>query len=146
MTLVRIPLDERLWSRLVESESGCWLYTAGLTSTGYVRISSGGGDRPRHINAHKYMYEKFIATVPPELQLDHLCRVRNCVNPWHLEPVTPRVNTLRSGAITALQAAQTHCKRGHEFTLENTRRYRGRRVCRRCRAAAERARKAGTCL
>ncbi|MBY4212857.1 HNH endonuclease [Rhodococcus fascians] len=75
----------------------------------------------------------------PGLQIDHLCRNRRCVNPDHLEAVTPQVNTLRSTAITAVHAVKTHCPQGHQYSVENT--YvssRGGRHCRICRNEASR--------
>lgn len=55
--------------------------------------------------AHKALYEKHIGPVPPGLQLDHTCKRRECVNPWHLELVTPAVNTRRS-RVTKLTTEQ----------------------------------------
>ena len=72
--------------------------------------------------------------IPEGLTLDHLCRVRACVNPAHLEPVTLRENTLRSpSAPTAINARKTECLRGHAFTPENTWVHRSRRCCRECK-------------
>jgi hypothetical protein len=69
------------------------------------------------------------------LHLDHLCRVRHCVNPEHLEPVTPGENTRRSPIhISVIRAARTHCKQGHEFTPENTYRHGPGLRWRSCRA------------
>jgi hypothetical protein len=80
-----------------------------------------------------------VAPVPEELQIDHLCKVRNCCNPRHLEPVTPRENTHRSSSAPGVNAKKTHCKRGHEFTPENTLQFNGRhgieRQCRICHNA-----------
>lgn len=93
----------------------------------------------RQHGAHRWLYERRNGKVPSGLELDHLCRVRHCVNPDHLEPVTRRENTLRSTSPSAVNARKTACDRGHEFTDENTYVHRGRRVCRTCnrRRAAE---------
>jgi hypothetical protein len=64
--------------------SDCWLWTGTLNRDGYGRVSIGG----REIGAHRAVYEALIGAVPEGMQLDHLCRVPNCVNPEHLEPVT----------------------------------------------------------
>ncbi len=60
-----------------------------------------------------------VGQIPSGLTLDHLCRVRNCVNPAHLEPVTHRENTLRGDGVTAINARKTSCHRGHPFAGEN---------------------------
>ena len=78
-----------------------------------------------------------IGPIPQGLQLDHLCRVRACVNPWHLEPVTALVNSRRSsaGAVSAArQLAIAECPNGHPYDTENT--CRAKNGARRCRACA----------
>lgn len=94
--------------------------------------------------AHRWGYERFIGPVPPELHMDHLCRNPGCVNPAHLEPVTPGENVLRGVSFSALNKRKTHCMHGHEFTEENTLRYSyngyHKRACRICKRAEYRAR------
>lgn len=99
----------------IDPSTGCWLWTGFVEPSGYGRMTYGGQQL-----AHRISYEHFVGPIPAGLQLDHLCRVRNCVNPEHLEPVTARENTLRGEAPAALNARKTHCIRGHEFTPENT--------------------------
>jgi hypothetical protein len=74
--------------------------------------------------AHRVIYEYLVGPIPDGLSIDHLCRVRHCVNPAHLEPVTHRENVLRGQAPTAVNGRKTRCKRGHEFnrTVRNGRR------------------------
>src|ERR1035437_1939003 len=70
-----------------------------------------------------------------EYDLDHLCRVRHCVNPAHLEPVTRQENLLRGQTTTASNAAKTHCPKGHAFIGNNIKMNSGSRKCRTCENA-----------
>lgn len=101
---------------------GCWLWTGALTNAGYGNMywKANGSGRPEH-GAHRISYSVFVGPIASGLVIDHLCRVRHCVNPDHLEPVTQRENVLRSPiAPGALNAAKTHCAQGHPFSEENT--------------------------
>lgn len=123
------PTFEVFMSRIEKvTESGCWLWTAGENGAGYSWFNRQLG--------HRYSYNKFVGDIPDGLQLDHLCRVRCCVNPDHLEIVTPRTNVLRGIGPSAQYARRTHCKKGHEFTSDNTYTTPGEsnRLCRICRA------------
>ncbi len=133
---------DRFWSNVDRSgPNACWLWTGALNGSGYGRLSV-GGRQGSVARAHRFAYELLIGPIPDDLDLDHLCRVRHCVNPSHLEPVTRRVNTLRSPiAITAVRARQTHCRQGHEFTPENTYTPPSRpnsRYCRECKRQRDR--------
>lgn len=126
-------LQERLFSRLlIDRETGCILWTGPVNRGGYGKLSINGRAR----TAHQAMYEMFIGPIPGGMQLDHLCRVRRCANPAHLEAVTSQVNTLRGDTIPAAHAHKTHCAKGHAYTSENTYIYPhdGSRACRICRA------------
>jgi hypothetical protein len=117
--------------RLEVSDDGCWLYRTGMTKWGYSRVRIAGSA----VMAHRFVYEHLVGPIPTGLQLDHLCRVRCCVNPDHLEPVTGRVNILRGIGWAALNASKTHCDHGHPFDEANTYvRANGGRQCRRCAA------------
>ena len=114
------------------SPNGCWIWGAATTS-GYGVVQWAG----RVKRAHREIYEILKSPIQAGLELDHLCRVRECVNPEHCEPVTQVENNRRSESASAKHARQTHCKRGHEFTSENTylaQRERGKveRFCRQC--------------
>lgn len=115
------------WAR-VDADADCWIWTGTLDRDGYGQFNLNG----RKVRAHRGAFEALVGLVPPGLVLDHLCRVRACVNPDHLEPVTNAENIRRG-----FKALARHCLRGHEYTPENTlihRRPDGspRRQCRRC--------------
>lgn len=112
------------WIRFEEkivriSESGCWVWDGSLSPEGYGKLTV----NRRTSYAHRVAYERYVGPIQRGLQLDHLCRVRCCVNPSHLEPVTQRMNALRGacGDVTRdRHAKKCACKSGHEFTAENT--------------------------
>ena len=89
-------------------------------------------DRWRTEWAHRVSYELFRGPIPDGLQIDHLCRIRHCVNPDHLEAVTQRENILRGTSPSAKAAARDACINGHPYTPENTKLFRGDRQCRTC--------------
>ncbi|MFI8300031.1 HNH endonuclease signature motif containing protein [Streptomyces nigra] len=131
------PAAERFWPKVDKaSANGCWNWTGAIGPNGYGYF---GAPKGTSRLAHRFAYESVNGPVPNGLQLDHLCRNRRCVNPTHLEAVTQRVNTLRSDGPTALNSRATHCKKGHEFTPENTAVYRGKRECRTCKRTRLRA-------
>lgn len=93
------------------------------------------------VGAHRVVYEELVGPIPDGLMLDHLCRVRHCVNPEHLEPVTNRENVLRGEGHSAKAARATHCLKGHPYAGENLRILsNGWRRCRACHRERERIR------
>jgi hypothetical protein len=91
------------------------------------------------VYVHRVVYEALVKPIPVGLVLDHLCRVRHCVNPAHLEPVTQRENVLRGETAPAANKAKTHCVRGHPFSGQNLiLRKSGVRECRTCANARRR--------
>jgi len=139
-----VPTRERLLRFISpEPNTGCWLWMGIVSRHGYGTVPfNRAGKKTKWRLAHRLAYEEFKKPIPRGLHIDHLCRVRCCVNPDHLEPVTCAEN-LRRGTVTteaarvvsvANRLAKTHCKRGHKYTPENV--YRtpaGTRICRTCR-------------
>lgn len=126
---------ERFRAKVAEpDENGCMIWTAGKCHRGYGNFTMNG----RLVKAHRAAYELLVGPIPPGLQLDHTCRVKACVNPKHLEPVTGSENMRRAGAAGALGTRyklRTHCSKGHPYSEENTRVRQGERgTSRECRA------------
>ena len=95
---------EKFLNKIQKSDSGCWLWTGHIDRHGY------GRNGPKQ--AHRRSYELHIGEIPKGMQLDHLCRVRNCVNPNHLEPVTPKENVNR-GIRPDQMRSKNICDHGH---------------------------------
>lgn len=136
------PAIER-WAKKVIFSDCCWEWN------GYVDPSTGYGhfyfDHSVR-GAHVFAYSFFVGPIPTGLHLDHLCRHRSCVNPFHLEPVTIFENLLRGDRthLGRYRREKTHCPQGHEYDAQNTYFTKGdnRRICRTCnreRMAARRS-------
>jgi hypothetical protein len=117
-------------SRVTIDQNGCWIWRG-------KRRTKGGYATYQNTTAHRFVYKQLVGDVRADWDVDHLCRVRDCVNPEHLEAVTRRENLMRGNTRTAQRAAQTHCVHGHEFTPQNT--YIKRNGCRACRKCHSRA-------
>ena len=127
----RISTLERLLQKISITENGCWEWQASLARGNYGVI----GHKRRTVYAHRFSYEHYKGRVPDGLQIDHLCKNPKCVNPEHLEAVTPSENTRRSDApriAAERHLAITHCPKGHPYDLINTRYYKGKRFCKEC--------------
>lgn len=126
------------WSK-VEKTATCWLWRGGKNNRGYGTLH-GGTDGL----SHRIAYELARGPIPQGFHIDHLCRVRDCVNPDHLEAVTCRENLRRGDGFTGRRARQTHCIHGHPLSGDNL--YispaNGTRKCRACRHAAYQRKKA----
>lgn len=111
----------------------CWLWTGTRNDSGYGTLSWNGKTRL----VHRLAYEASRGVIPEGRHLDHLCRIRHCFNPEHLEPKTPRGNVRSSPfTIASRNAAKTHCSKGHPFDATNTviiNAELGWRACRVCR-------------
>jgi hypothetical protein len=127
--------SDRFWAK-VEQAGDCWRWSAGLTADGYAAFYLNGAMAYGHRVAYLYL----VGVPPTGLVLDHLCRNRWCVNPYHLEPV-PNAENIRRGR-GGCNREKTHCPRGHSYTPENTRvRPSGWRICRECERARDRLRR-----
>lgn len=131
----------RFWSKVaLPNANGCMLWLAGKSNVGYGQFSLGGAPK----RAHRISYELAYGPIPQGLFLDHLCRVRHCVAPLHLEAVTPAENIRRvpdHSVFGRHKSAKTHCPHGHPYDDANT--YvntSGARVCRACRRQQQRRR------
>ena len=128
LSKIDYPLD-RFWEKVdldgpVPSHNpelgNCWLWTGALLDGGYGYFQI-GYPGPRHnIRAHRFIYQIKKGHIPDTLVLDHLCRVRRCINFNHLDPVTQKINLLRSDIATStINLFKTHCPKGHEYLVNN---------------------------
>ena len=126
----------RLPAFFVDSR-GCWIWTR-RTNYGYAEGQIGG----KHFRIARLHWETFNGPIPAGLVIDHLCRVRSCVNPAHLEVVTEQVNILRGVSGSAINAKKTHCPKGHLYDLFTFYGGRRQRFCRTCRNQSDLNRRA----
>lgn len=144
------PLDYQVPVRVLRSflatlapaDGGCWRSSRALGRHGYVKVSWKEDGRRINTLGHRVLWVARHGQPPSDRpHLDHLCRNRWCVNPAHVEPVTPREN-LRRSPITAI--SKTHCPAGHAYTEENIYRppARNERMCRTCMTEGQRRRRA----
>lgn len=139
---------ETAWAKFLQRREimpdGCWLWTGAVHKTGYGLFNPGEGV----VRAHRWSYEHYRGPIPNGLHIDHLCRVRRCVNPDHLEAVTQAENNRRSFAARGLLGVcgQGHPRREYQHCPECRREAHARRAVdpawRAARAEYERARRA----
>lgn len=130
----------------MEQGPECWIWTSTVVGDGYGYFYVGGGRANRQrVYAHRWAYEQMVGPIPEGMEIDHLCRVRLCVKPAHLEPVTAQENHRRRRGIKhGPYNVGDECRHGHPRTPENTGiNSQGSRFCRPCaRAVNARARAA----
>jgi hypothetical protein len=126
-------LQEKIY---IEPNSGCWFWLGALHKDGYAHIHSG---KNRKALGHRLIYKFFGGPLAQDLEADHLCKTRCCVNPMHLEFVPHKTNILRGESPSAKHARKTSCAHGHPLAGENLMiGSRGQRICRICHLASAR--------
>jgi hypothetical protein len=116
----------------------CWLWRDAVDEDGYGKFRTPDGVRGAHIISWEMCHERRL---PKGWHVDHLCRIRRCCNPEHLEAVEHSENVLRGASFSAKNKQKTHCPRGHEYTDENTRIHHGSRECITCIRQRDRERR-----
>lgn len=131
------PAEERFREKVEFGEPHeCWRWIGSSSNGGYGALRVGRTSVP----AHRFSYELHVGPIPDGLHIDHLCRNPSCVNPAHLEPVTPQENALRGIGPSAVNARKSECPQGHPLSGDNL--YivpsTGSRMCRTCIRARNR--------
>ncbi|WP_082915899.1 HNH endonuclease signature motif containing protein [Plantibacter sp. H53] len=99
-----------------DGENGCWNYCGHINEGGYGYIPT---YRHGNIFVHRLALHLAKRPVPADRVVDHLCRNPRCVNPAHLDIVTPTENAMRGFGFYAVNARKTHCPQGHEYSEGN---------------------------
>lgn len=124
-------VEQRFWAKVDKTET-CWLWTGWKNHKGYGYLTIAG----KNVRAHRWAYEQLVGLIDGDLTVDHLCRVKECVNPAHMELVTREENSRRGSKGRA--GTESHCAAGHAYTAEtsyiNPTAKRPRRRCRICQA------------
>lgn len=136
----------RLMDKVKILDNGCWLFTGSVSRNGYGWSSLFG----KTVMAHRASYLLYVGDIPKGMHLHHICALKLCVNPAHLQVVAPRAHIveLSPAAPAFANFRKTHCKYGHPFTLDNTLIFHRKgskhemRVCRACKRLASRTRRA----
>jgi hypothetical protein len=115
------PHQQAFDEKIVKTNEGCWRWNGAKNHDGYAML--------KDEIAHRWSYQRYIGPLVQGLEIDHVCGVRDCVNPKHLEQVTHLVNIRRAIAkgsydkcrnyLGDFQSRKKHCKRGHPYSGDN---------------------------
>lgn len=156
----------RFWTRVRQSGDGCWIWAGGLRSNGYgsFAVKHARDGRWTFTTAHRWAFMDQVFIIGNDLEVDHLCRVRACVRPDHLEAVTVAENRRRRDikyappvdrTIRPIPAVPvppppekrnllTHCKNGHAYADRGWAKNGKGRTCAACREAQNARKRTGT--
>lgn len=135
---VRNPHDVLRNRTVLDPVYGCWVWQGAKDRNGYGQLRFNYG----HFKAHRFAYTLLVGPIPADIDVHHICENKACCNPDHLMLVSKRDH----GRMQNGQREKTHCVNGHEFTPLNTYRFKGKRLCKRCRSiwsAEQRAKRKG---
>lgn len=132
---VRRSDRDRLMAKVRVQPSGCWEWQGYIQANGY-----GYFRHPETSWAHRASWIVHRGPIPTDLQIDHLCKNKRCVNPDHLDPVTPSVNLRRARPWT--KCPEFHPSEPSRFAARAD----GRQFCRECNRVREQRRRDSAAL
>lgn len=118
---------KRFMSKVHKTDS-CWFWMAGKNGNGYGYFWFENASVP----AHRWIYCFFNGRLGYDIELHHKCQTPTCVNPDHLQPLTPSEHIKKHG-MTFWQSNKTTCPNGHPYSGNNLYVCRKKRYCRICR-------------